>query len=257
MPIALLHGFTANRTSWNEVCDLWQPNLPDGTPPPNNAVALDLPGHGLGPPVRRGWRANLEAVHEQLCTGVPGAREGAGELIIIGYSLGARVALGLVAEGLADRAVLISVNPGINDAERAARRTSDAAWASLLRERGLAEFAERWAAQPLFASQSTTLDESTRQLRLAQRLAQSPEALAQSLEHMGLAEMPDYRGALPKLASQLTFVIGEHDAKFRSLVEPLAAAAAIPLHLIANSGHDVPLEQPRALAELLTRIIPT
>lgn len=257
MPIALFHGFTADRTSWNELCDLWQPRPPDGSPLSDEAVALDLPGHGRGPSVRRGWRANLEAMHDQLCTSVPGVREGSGELTLIGYSLGARVALGLVAEGLADRAVLISVNPGIDDAERPARRTSDAAWASLLRDRGVAEFADRWAAQPLFASQSTSLDEPTRQRRLAQRLAQSAESLAQSLEHMGLAEMPDYRGALPRLASQLIFVAGEHDAKFRALLEPLAASSSIPLHLIPASGHDVPLEQPRALADLLARIIPT
>ncbi len=262
MPIALFHGFTGDRTSWNELgdlCDLgdlWRPRQPDGAPRPDEAAALDLPGHGRGPSVRRGWRANLESIHDQLCTSLPGVNEGAGELLLIGYSLGARVALGLVAEGLADRAVLISVNPGIDDAERPARRASDATWAALLRDRGVAEFAARWAAQPLFASQSTALDEPARQRRLAQRLSQSAESLAQSLEHMGLAEMPDYRGDLPRLASQLIFVAGEHDPKFRSLLEPLAASSSIPLHLLPASGHDVPLEQPRALAELLARVIP-
>lgn len=259
MPIALFHGFTGDRTSWAEVCDYWQPDQPGGALATEEAMPLDLPGHGrIGPAVRQGWRANLEAVHALLTTCIPGVREGEGELIVVGYSLGARVALGLVAAELADRAVLVSVNPGIDEDERAARRASDAAWAALLRERGIAEFAARWTAQPLFASQARGPDEAARQRRQAVRLAQSAEALAQSLEQMGLAEMPDYRSALPRIAEQLVLVVGERDDKFRALAEQMVAVAPrLPLHVIAGSGHDIPLEQPRVLAELLTQVLPT
>lgn len=259
MPTVFLHGFTGDRASWDEVFAHWQPDQPARALATEAAtsVALDLPGHGAGPAVRRGWRANLEAMREQLGAQVAGARGGEGELVLVGYSLGARVALGMVAEGLADRAVLVSVNPGIDDAERAGRRASDAAWAALLRERGVAEFAERWAAQPLFASQASALvDEAARQRRRAQRLRQSAEALAQSLEQMGLAEMPDYRSRLPALATQLTLVVGAGDAKFRALAEQMAASAGLPLHVIAECGHDVPLEQPGALGALLGQLLP-
>jgi 2-succinyl-6-hydroxy-2,4-cyclohexadiene-1-carboxylate synthase len=119
----------------------------------------------------------------------------------------------------------------------------------------VAAFAERWAAQPLFASQAHSLDEPARQRRQAQRLAQSAEGLARSLEEMGLAEMPDYRSELAELAGRLTLVVGEDDAKFRALGEEMAATAALPLHVIPRCGHDVPLEQPRALAALLERLL--
>jgi 2-succinyl-6-hydroxy-2,4-cyclohexadiene-1-carboxylate synthase len=195
-----------------------------------------------------GWRANLEAICDEVG---PDLRDAT----VVGYSLGARVALGLVAEGLARRAVLVSVNPGPGEPERAERRASDARWAALLRQQGVEVFAARWAAQPLFASQASTLDEAARQRRHAQRLAQSAEGLARSLEEMGLAEMPDYRGALGGLADRLTLVVGELDGKFRALGEEMRADAALPLHLVAQSGHDVPLEQPRALAELLARLL--
>jgi 2-succinyl-6-hydroxy-2,4-cyclohexadiene-1-carboxylate synthase len=249
--IVLLHGFGGDRTSWDEVCVHWQPDQP--------VVALDLPGHGRGPLVRRGWQANLEAVRDE----VGGERlRGA---TVVGYSLGARVALGLVARALARRAVLVSVNPGIDDGERRARRAADAQWTALLRDRGdgggdggddsvaISRWAERWTAQPLFASQAR-LDERARARRRAVRLAQAPEQLARSLEEMGLAEMPDYRGALPALAAQLELVVGQGDAKFAALAAQMVALAPeLPLHVVADCGHDVPLEQPRALAAILAR----
>jgi 2-succinyl-6-hydroxy-2,4-cyclohexadiene-1-carboxylate synthase len=256
----LLHGFSGDRTSWDEVGARWQPQQPRESLA--SRLAIDLPGHGGGQRVRVGWRANLEAIGDEVG---PSLREAT----VVGYSLGARVALGLVAEGLARRAVLVSVNPGLASGSgsssepsllaaeraRAERRASDARWAALLREQGVAVFAERWAAQGLFASQAVTLDAAARQRRLAQRLAQSAEGLARSLEEMGLAEMPDYRGELARLADRLTLVVGELDAKFRALGEEMAAAASVPLHVIPQCGHDVPLEQPRALAELLSRLL--
>ena len=68
------------------------------------------------------------------------------------------------------RAVLISVNPGIDDAERPARRAHDAAWARLLRERGLDAFLDAWEAQPLFATQARVRAD-LRAARRARRLA--------------------------------------------------------------------------------------
>lgn len=246
MITVLLHGFSGDRSSWDEVCEHWQPHQPPQ--PPASRLAIDLPGHGRGPTVRSGWRANLEAICDEVGASLR-------EATVVGYSLGARVALGLVVAGLARRAVLVSVNPGIGEAERAARRSSDAQWAALLRQQGVAAFAERWAAQPLFAAQAETLDESARQRRRAQRLAQSSEGLARSLEEMGLAEMPDYRGELASLADRLTLIVGEHDAKFRALGEEMAATTGSHLHVIPRCGHDVPLEQPRALAALLAPLL--
>src|SRR5437899_7474795 len=99
MRCALLHGFAGTPAAWDDVIDAWQ--LP--SPP----LAIALPGHGGGP-VLPTWDDNLAVV----------ARAIAGCDVVVGYSLGARVALGLVASGLATFGVLIGVNPGIQDAER-------------------------------------------------------------------------------------------------------------------------------------------
>lgn len=127
MRIALIHGF-ANTP------DVW-----DGF----EGARVALPGHGPDP-VAPTWDANLALVGERI--GVVD--------VAVGYSLGARVALGLVATGRVPRAVLISANPGIDDDQRAARRVGDRAWAAMLRERGIGVFLAAWEAQPLFATQA-------------------------------------------------------------------------------------------------------
>lgn len=228
MQVALLHGFLGDPAVWDRVAV------------PGTTRALALPGHGGGP-VRATWAANLAAVADAI-----GACD-----VVVGYSLGARLALGLVAAGHAPRAILISVNPGLADdaaAERAARRASDAAWARRLRADGLPAFLDAWEAQPLFASQARApADELA--ARRARRLAHDPEQLARSLEAMGLAEMPDHRAAIT--AERCALIAGADDARYVAIARALPA----PLEVIAAAGHDPTLEQPAALSAAIARAL--
>jgi len=219
----LLHGFAGDPSAW------------DGIAIDGDRAAL--PGHPGGGPVAGSWTENLDAIAARLgrCD------------VAIGYSLGARVALGLVASGRVPRGVLISVNPGIAEHERAARRASDAAWAQLARERGIAAFIAAWEAQPLFATQQRAPTERLA-ARRARRLALDPAQLASSLEAMGLAEMPDYRG---EVDGRFALIAGADDAKYVAIARALPA----PLTLVADSGHDPLLEQPAALTAALARVL--
>jgi 2-succinyl-6-hydroxy-2,4-cyclohexadiene-1-carboxylate synthase len=167
--------------------------------------------------------------------------------VVIGYSLGARVALGLVAGGHVARGVLVSVNPGIADPERAPRRAGDAVWAERLRRHGLADFLDAWQAQPLFATQARA-PADRRAARRTRRLALDPEQLAQSLEAMGLAEMPDYRALVD---DRVALIAGADDAKYVAIARALPAR----LEVLAASGHDPTLEQPAALAAAIARAV--
>ncbi len=216
--IALLHGFAGDEHAW------------DAVPVPLGRT-VKLPGHHA--PIADSWEANLDLVAAEL-----------DDEVVVGYSLGARVALGLVATGRCNRAVLIGVNPGIADpTERAARAATDAAWARLLRERGMDAFVAAWQAQPLFASQARFPDRVA--ARHARRLDHDPELLARSLETMGVAAMPDYRAVVDL---RVDLVAGAFDSKY------LAIHAALPArshHAIADCGHDPTLDQPAALSQLL------
>jgi len=215
MRVAYLHGFLGSPAIWGTHA---------------------LPGHG-DLPVAPTWQANLDAIAAAI-----GAVDA-----VVGYSLGARIATGLVAGGYVPRAVLISVNPGIDDAERAARRAQDATWARMLREDGLARFLTAWEAQPLFTTQLRVAP-ARQAARRATRLAHDPEQLARSLEVMGLAEMPDYRRVID---DRFALIAGADDPKYVAIARALPA----PLELIADAGHDPTFEQPPATAAAIARAL--
>jgi 2-succinyl-6-hydroxy-2,4-cyclohexadiene-1-carboxylate synthase len=229
----LLHGFAGTPAAWDDVLAAW----PAGSP---RAIALALPGHGE--PAPDSWEQALDDVSAYL----PGGAT------VVGYSLGARIALGLLERDACARAVLISVNPGLaSEAERAQRRADDARWATLLRTDGVAAFAEAWEAQPLFASAARASAER-RARRRAARLELDAEDLARSLETMGLAEMPDYRAILREKAARVRLVTGALDEKFCAIARGLPA----PLTVLPDVGHDPTLEAPEVLALTVTSANP-
>lgn len=232
MRCALLHGFAGTPGAWHDVIEAWQL--------PASPHAIALPGHGGGP-VQPTWDANLDAV----------AREITGFDVVVGYSLGARVALGLVATGRCARGVLISVNPGIDNHERPERRISDGHWSRLLREKGIAAFVQGWSALPLFATQ-TRAPEAARAARRVQRLALDPEQLAQSIEVMGLGAMPDYRPQLPALGDRVSLIVGCEDTKFAAVARQVPG---VTLDELPDCGHDPTLEQPELLAKTIARAV--
>lgn len=184
---------------------------------------------------------------------VQAASSGAGA-ILVGYSLGARFALGLVVRhpGLFARAVLIGGSAGLaTENERAARVASDEAWAARLEQNGLAPFADAWAAQPLFASQES-LSREGRLREHSRRLSHTSAGLAASLRLHGLGRMPDFSAALPDLDVPCTLVTGELDAKFTALAARQAQAIPGARHVIVpGAGHNVLLERPDAVARAL------
>jgi 2-succinyl-6-hydroxy-2,4-cyclohexadiene-1-carboxylate synthase len=229
---ALIHGFAGDPAAWTDVIAAWQ--LPE---PP---LAIALPGHGGGP-VLDTWEDNLAAIGAAI----------AGCDVVVGYSLGARVGLGLVASGRCTHAVLIGLNPGIGERERNERRQFDAAWARMLRSEGLEGFVDAWAAQPLFASQQRAPADRLERRR-TRRLAHDPEQLARSLEAMGMGAMPDYWSAVPAHRDRIALLAGADDAKYVAIAERLVANS---FELIPGSGHDPTLEQPVALAGAIARAV--
>jgi 2-succinyl-6-hydroxy-2,4-cyclohexadiene-1-carboxylate synthase len=172
---------------------------------------------------------------------------GPGPVTLVGYSLGARLALGLLCrapERFAG-ALLIGVHPGLTSAsERAERIHSDSRWAALLRERGLAAFLSEWEAQPLFASQ-TTLRAPALDSQRAIRDSHDASGLARSLELFGLGRMPERWSALPALEVPVILGAGELDSKFVELAR--RAVQDLPrgrLSIAPAAGHNLLLERP-------------
>lgn len=240
----LLHGFTGSPRSWDPI--IARATLDQDPMRPT------LLGHGSD------WR-QLEAASfadevERLCSLASARRR---PRFVGGYSLGARVAAGMLATApeLFDGAVLISVHPGLaNEAARRDRRRADAARAQFLRSHGLGAFVSEWEKQALFATQAGLPAEVLAQQREI-RLKHDPEGLARSLEVLGLGAMPCYADALRTTRVPVIVMAGSRDAKFRDLATELAGRSAhLEAITVEGAGHNLLLDAREAVAEALRRV---
>ncbi len=234
--VVLIHGFAHPPGSWRAVIEVLAPAID-----PIVVIACPAPGHAAEVPVGADWDATIDT----LATRVPS------DAIVVGYSLGARLALGLLARDAVVAAVLIGGNPGLADpAARAERRAADAAWSARLRRDGTAAFLDAWQAQPIFAS-AARAPAALHAERRAARERLDPAGLAAAMDVLGLGAMPDLTPALLARADRAQLIVGAEDATLRSVAEALAVARTI----IAGSGHDPTLEAPVALAAAIAAAI--
>jgi 2-succinyl-6-hydroxy-2,4-cyclohexadiene-1-carboxylate synthase len=177
---------------------------------------------------------------------------------LLGYSLGARVALGLLARHgyLFSSATLIGVHPGLGSREeRAARVGSDERWCTLLERRGLGAFLAAWEAQPIFSSQRE-LDAAELAAQRRVRSSHSAAGLARALRVLGLGQMPDYRGALAACPFEVRLVVGERDEKFSRIACALVRLGVrIDLELVPGVGHNVLLEAGDHVEDVVARAL--
>jgi 2-succinyl-6-hydroxy-2,4-cyclohexadiene-1-carboxylate synthase len=232
--LLLLHGFTATGRSWDTV----RRRIDGATY--SEVLAPDLRGHGES---ADRTPATIQAVVEDLRQEEPYA--------LAGYSMGGRVALhlALAQPDLVRRLVLVSTTPGIAEPSgRAQRRRSDEELAEGLERAGLETFTRWWAAQPLFAGQPPEVAAAAR----ADRLRNTAEGLAASLRGMGTGRMTPVWDRLPELTMPATVIVGERDAKFRTIGEKMAERLPdAELVVVPGVGHAVHLEAPDAVVAAL------
>lgn len=240
--LVLLHGFTGSAASWDAV----RTHLPDDAP----TLTPTLAGHqgSARPAASGGFEAEVDRLAELVHrAGFAGSR-------VVGYSLGGRVAVGLLVRhpGLFATATLIGVNPGIGDpGEREARAAQEEDWARLLEREGVPTFVAAWEALPLWNTQDALDPEAAARQRRV-RLSHDGAALAGALRALGLAAMPDYRPRLGDIAVPVDLVVGEHDGKFRGLAADMAARLARARTVVLpGAGHNVVLERPEEIARLI------
>lgn len=173
---------------------------------------------------------------------------------VVGYSLGARVALalGVAAPSRVRSLALLGGRAGIEDpAERAARRRADEALAAAIETRGLAWFVDHWMALPLFATQRRLGPAFLGRARAA-RLRNRPHGLANSLRGVGAGAQPPLFDALGTLDRPVWLAAGAQDPKFAGLARDLARRLPrARVHLVPGAGHAAHMESPDAFAAAL------
>ena len=217
----VVHGFTQTPASWAHVIAL-----------------LDVPPRAPAVPERTDF----------VATAV-GLDVGPGDYV--GYSMGGRLCLQLALDRPATvhRLALVSASPGIaDDAERAARREADERLAKEIERDGVDAFLERWLAQPLFASLPRE-----RAGTEERRAHNTVETLTHQLRILGQGVQPSNWDRLGELRMPVLLIAGARDTKYVDLAHRMAdAIPGARVEVIPGAGHACHLEQPEAVAHLLT-----
>ena len=233
--IILLHGFTGSPRSF----DALRGRITGPVSVP------EIIGHGAPAPGVESFEDEVD----RLAVSIAAARGGR-PLVVVGYSLGARLALGLAARhpGALDAVVSIGGHPGISDVSaRAVRSRSDESLSERIESEGVRDFVDEWEALPLFASQRA-LPPSVLARQRAIRLAHDAHGLSRSLAVAGLGRMPDLRPMLEETRVRIHMVTGVLDEKFTTLATELRPTGHT---VVVGAGHNVLLERPDAVAAII------
>jgi len=237
--LVLLHGFTGAAGSWAAHLPALSARC--------STVAIDMLGHGASDAPAEPSRYGIEHAAADVLAVLDRLR--IGRAAVLGYSMGGRAALFLaaVAPERVTALILESASPGIADAAgRAARAAQDAELADAIERDGVPAFVDRWERLPLFATQAA-LPAEVRAVVRAQRIAQSPRGLANSLRGLGQGAQRALFDRLGALPMPVLLIAGECDERYAAL--GLVMRRAIPdarVVVVPAAGHTVHLEQPEA-----------
>ncbi len=235
-PLVLLHGFTQTGRLWGAFGDLLAQD--------HTLICVDLPGHAGSDPVRADLPTTAALVRDAVNAAI-----GTSPCDLLGYSLGARVALHVVTgtDLPVRRLVLIGGTGGMEDpVARQKRRDADEAIAAALEGSGdVAAFIEKWVGSPMFVRSADAAQTD-------ERLRNTATGLASSLRLAGTGTQEPLWDRIPHLAPALLALAGTDDTRFAAHALRLAHAAPRgTASLIPGGGHAAHLAQPDIVGRLV------
>lgn len=229
--ISYLHGFTQTKESWLPVI-----SAIDGE---YSHCIIDAPGHGGS---TFGQRTLQQAGDDVAETMQPG--------VLVGYSMGARIALhtALQHPEIITGLVLISGTAGLDDeTDRRNRRESDESLAQHIAEIGVEHFIPEWLSNPMFRGLSTELAD------IPLRCKNTSKGLGDSLRYAGTGTQKPLWDVLHTFTMPVLLIAGENDEKFINNARRMHAV--IPncqLHIMADVGHTCHLEDISTFTAIFT-----
>jgi 2-succinyl-6-hydroxy-2,4-cyclohexadiene-1-carboxylate synthase len=192
--------------------------------------------HGfLGDP--KDWDEVIKHLPEYHCIALTYPFKMPTDGILIGYSMGGRIALGSTLPK-----IIISAHPGLQtEEEKTVQAMREKYWLEKLKAVPLPEFLDEWYAQPLFTSLRASPMYSE---MLKRRLQQNPQTLINELENHSLVQQS-------VILRDVFFIHGEYDKSYRDLYERLE----IPSIEIPKAGHACHLENAADVARQIKILI--
>ncbi|SRR5579884_1122695 len=244
IPLVLLHGFTGSASGWGSLLDMLAISG-------FHVIAIDMLGHGQSDAPADPHRYSMEHCQADIIGVLRQLAIQPGEAILLGYSMGGRIALYTAFSGYFRALILESASPGIADPiEREQRRLSDMALADRIERDGIASFVHYWENLPLFASQHSLPPDKQAALH-QQRLNNNPQGLANSLRGVGTGAQPALHEKLPELTIPVLLLTGGLDSKFCTIAQKMQLSIGRQAQWVVavGMGHAVHLEDPEGFVK--------
>ncbi len=255
-PVVLLHGFAQSHYTWNYFSKLSEDH---GLLENYALYYIDLIGHGksIKPNIQIAYSMQnmVDSLHSLI------KKLNLQNYILLGYSLGGRVAMHYTLKYAAEVRALIleSSSFGIADQQqRAVRKKQDENLAYEIETKGIAFFEQYWSNLPLFASQKL-LPPSEQENIKNSRLCNCPQALAHTLRMTGQGSLEYVRDDFFNLNIPTLYICGELDEKYMVLAKSLLndANKHLQVNIIENAGHNTHAEQSHVFFDLVKKFILT
>jgi 2-succinyl-6-hydroxy-2,4-cyclohexadiene-1-carboxylate synthase len=176
-----------------------------------------------------------------------------GRKVLLGYSMGGRLALhALVNGGPWEAGVIVSAHPGLRDeAQKVLRRARDAEWATKALSGNWGEFVEAWDGQAVLRTSDIELPNSEPGMKMADRgrLEGRRQAVARSFMDWTLGGQEALWERIGGIGCPLLWVVGQRDDRFCRLADELGMRLADPRSSFQRwtaegAGHRVPWDMP-------------
>src|SRR5262245_13215264 len=180
---------------------------------------------------------------------------GSGADVLVGYSLGGRLALraALRSPESFSGMVLVGTTAGIEEGPmRAQRAEADEKLASWMEAMPIEDIVALWERQPVVADQSDALVEAQR----PGRLTHDPRSLALLLRTAGQGVLEPVWHELPGLRVPLLAIAGARDDGYSSAAKRVAQSAPnARLAIVEDAGHAAHLQRPDEVARLIANFL--
>lgn len=235
--VVFLHGFLGSHAIFNEA--LSEIDLAST----HRLVSLDLLGHGASEGAELHYRFSAK---EQVADLAYFIRHYCQKpVILVGYSMGARLALSLATQypSLCKGLVLESGHFGISsETERQSRQSLDAQRADEIMS-DYSSFLRYWEDISLFNTpHARAINATYKQIQQNQQ----PIWIANSLLGFGAGTMPSVENRLTSLRMPVLLLVGEDDSKFKAINQRMhLMLPSSYLSIIKGAGHRVHWDNPK------------
>ena len=175
--------------------------------------------------------------------------------VLVGYSMGARLALAIALEHpqRCEALCFVSGNPGIeDDTERQKRIVGEGKLAERIATDPREEFLNFWYTQ---SSVFKTLTPRIREEEISRKLARKDDDWPATLKTYSVASQPNYWPRLGELGVPVMAVAGMQDKKYTNLILRMGQQENIESRIVESCGHILHHEQPYVFLELLKQFL--